>query len=554
MNKLKIIFSKKITFIILIILLTIPTLLPLTKPGFFPTQDFIHVARIYEMNKAIGEGQFPVRWISDFRYGEPLFNFYAPLPFYIGSVVHTLSFNFLDTTKILFAIGFILSSLAMFFLGKELFGKVGGVIAATLYLYAPYHSVDVYVRGAMSESLALIFFPLIFLASFKLSQKTSKINILFLSFSLAGLFFTHNIMTVLFAPFFIAWIVYLIWINKNWKLIKYFLVAILLGFGLASSFLLPAFLEKSYVQSDKLITGYFDYRGHFVEVRQFVMPSWGYGASLWGSEDGMSFQIGLAHLAILILSIVIAVIFKKKKSIIALTTFLTLEFLFSLFMQHNKSTPIWLQFPILAYTQFPWRFLGISIFFISLIGGSLGVFLKNKLVILAIVIILAVILINIQYFHPESYYYDSKDSHYTTDILSKDDKLPKDYLPIWVKAIMSERVMAPHALSGKVEAQDFQIEGSWAKFKIDVLEDSDIEIPITYFPGWQVFSNGKEVKLGESSNLGLIRVKLLKGQHSVTMNFSNTPVRTAGNLISILSLIVVLIIFFKRFKKIPHGN
>lgn len=154
-----------------LIVATIFVLLPLTKPGFFPTQDFIHVARIYEMDIALKDGQFPVRWVPDFRYGEPLFNFYAPLPFYIGSAVHNIGFGFLDTIKILLGLGFVLSTIAMFYLGKELFGRWGGLISAILYLYAPYHSVDVYVRGAMSESLALIFFPLIFLSAYKHSQK-----------------------------------------------------------------------------------------------------------------------------------------------------------------------------------------------------------------------------------------------------------------------------------------------------------------------------------------------------------------------------------------------
>src|SRR3989344_7467864 len=81
--------------IVLLILFTTPTLFALTKPGFFPTQDFIYVARVYEMNRALTDGQFPVRWAPDFRYGEPLFNFYEPLPYYIGALIKNLSFSYL---------------------------------------------------------------------------------------------------------------------------------------------------------------------------------------------------------------------------------------------------------------------------------------------------------------------------------------------------------------------------------------------------------------------------------------------------------------------------
>lgn len=541
-EKLKLLFSKRLAIILILVVLGAPTLLPLTKPGFFPTQDFIHVARLYEMDQSIKGGQFPVRWVPDFRYGEPLFNFYAPLPYYVGTLIHNLGFNFLDTTKILFGLGFILSGIAMFFFARELFGNLGGFIAATLYIYAPYHSVDVYVRGALSESLALIFFPLIFLASLKFSRNSSAKSFIFLSLSLAGLFYTHNIMTVLFFPFYLGWVAYLIWSSKNLQLIKRFALATVLGLGLAASFLLPAFFEKDFVRSTELISGYFDYRGHFVEIRQFFTPSWGYGASLWGAkDDGMSFQVGLTHWFALALSLALTFVFRKSKVVLFLTIFLIAEFLFSLFMQHNKSTPIWLTFPTLAFTQFPWRFLGISIFLISIVGGAMGLYLKKWTVVLGILLTVGVVVFNIGYFHPESFYLDSVDDHYASaTVFAVDDKLPKDYLPIWVKSLKEEKVLLPHTLEGEANVSDFNKRSSSATFKIKVLQRADVEIPITYFPGWEVWANDKLISQEEPSKRGLIRVRLPEGDYQIRLNFSNTTVRSLGNIITLLSALVIV--------------
>lgn len=523
-------------------ILAVPTLLPLTKPGFFPTQDFIHVARLYEMDASLKGGQFPVRWVPDFRYGEPLFNFYAPLPYYVGTLIHSLGFGFLDTTKILFGLGFILSGIAMFYFARELFGNLGGFIASALYIYAPYHSVDVYVRGALSESLALIFFPLIFLASLRLSKSSSVKNLAFLSLSLAGLFFTHNIMTVLFFPFYLGWIAYLTWSNKSFQLVKRFALATVLGLGLGASFLLPAFFEKDFVRSTELISGYFDYRGHFVEIRQFFTPSWGYGASLWGAkDDGMSFQVGLAHWFTLALSLVLTLVFRKSRAVVFLTLFLVVELLFSLFMQHNKSTPIWLTFPTLAFTQFPWRFLGISIFFISITGGALGMYLKRWAAVLGVLLALGVVAFNIEYFHPESFYLDSVDDHYASAaVFAVDDKLPKDYLPVWVKSLKEEKVLLPHTLEGEATVFDFNKKSSSANFNIKILKRADVEIPITYFPGWEVWANGNKVTQEEPSKSGLIRVKLPEGDYQIKLNFSNTTVRSLGNIITLLSALVIV--------------
>ena len=542
LDKLNGLFSRKLTVIAILIVLAIPTLLPLTHQGFFPTQDFIHVARLYEMDQSLKGGQFPVRWVPDFRYGEPLFNFYAPLPYYVGTLIHNLGFSFLDTTKILFGLGFVLSGVAMFFFARELFGSLGGFIASALYIYAPYHSVDVYVRGALSESLALVFFPLIFLASLKLSRDSSAKSFIFLSLSLAGLFFTHNIMTVLFFPFYIGWAAYLIWSSKNLKLVKKFVLATVLGLGLAASFLLPAFFEKDFVRSTELISGYFDYRGHFVEVRQFFTPSWGYGASLWGAkDDGMSFQVGLTHWFALALSLILTLVFRKSRVVLSLTLFLIAEFLFSLFMQHNKSTPIWLTFPTLAFTQFPWRFLGISIFLISIVGGAMGLYLKKWAAIFGVLLALGVVVFNIGYFHPESFYLDSIDDHYASAaVFAIDDKLPKDYLPVWVTSLKEEKVSLPHTMDGEAEVSNFNKRSSSATFKIKVLKKADVEIPVTYFPGWEVLVNDKLVSQEEPSKRGLIRVRLAEGDYKIKLNFSNTPVRSLGNITTLLSALVVV--------------
>lgn len=549
-SKFKLLINKWWFLPLILVILTIPAINALFKNGFFPTQDYIYVGRIYQMDKSLKDGQFPVRWVPDFRYGEPLYNFYAPLAYYAGSAIHSLGFSFLSTTKILFGLGFILSGISMFFLGKQLFGRLGGLFSAVLYIYAPYHSVDVYVRGALSESWSLIFFPLIFLFSLNLSQKFDKKNFALLVLSLAGLFFTHNIMTVLFLPFFLLWIFFLIWREKNIKVAKYLILSTILGFSLAASFLLPAFFEKDFVQSKYLLSGYFDFRGHFVAIPQFFSTFWGYGASLWGSKDDMSFQVGVIHWVVLVLSLSLAIFYKKDKKIFYLNLFLALLFLISLFMQHNRSAPIWEAFYILAYTQFPWRFLGISIFLVSLLGGSLAILLKDKFKLSLFALVPIIIVMYATYFHPDSYYYDSIDSHYiSSQILSRDDKLPKDYLPIWVKEIKFETITQPYAKKGKIEVSNFEKRSSSAKFDVKVLEDSEIEVPITYFPGWEVYANDKKISLEEPSRLGLILFKLPKGEYKVNFKFANTQIRWVGDLLSVGSLLVLAGLLIKKNNK-----
>ena len=130
---------------LLLFIITIPSIIALFNPGFFPTHDYIYIARIYQMAQALSDGQFPVRWVEGFRYGDPTYNFYAPFPYYLGALISYLGFSFLATTKILFGLSFFLSVVTMYLLIKELFGRKLALAASALYLYAPYRSLDVYV-------------------------------------------------------------------------------------------------------------------------------------------------------------------------------------------------------------------------------------------------------------------------------------------------------------------------------------------------------------------------------------------------------------------------
>lgn len=538
-----------------VLLLLIPSFSRLIHKGFFPTQDYIYVARIYEMDKSLKDGQFPVRWAPDLRYGEPLFNFYAPLPYYVGSLVHTFNISFLDTSKILYALGLVLSFFSMYLLGRELWGKIGGLISAFVYLYAPYRALDVFVRGDVSESWVFIFFPLMFWGALRLSRKVNGKNIALVAFSLAGLFLTHNVMTMLIAPFFILWIIYLAWREKKLKRLIPLVLASALGVGVAATFLLPAYFEKSFIQTQHLTGGYFDFRAHFVELRQFFSTFWGYGASTWLGEDGMSFQLGVIQWAILGIVGIFAFIKRKtlkKESLIYVIGVIFVMLLISLFLQHNKSTFIWLHIPILQYVQFPWRFMALSTFFAGILAGSLSSLLpKIKYSLLGIVII-SLIIANYNYFRPESYYDDSIDAHYTTQVFQKDDKMPKDYLPIWVKKISDSKITKPVVASGEAVISDYSSRSNSATFDLVVGKDSTIDVPVTFFPGWSVKLNGKKVALDEPSDLGLIRFSAQPGQYKAAVHFDNTPLRTAGNLVSAISIGAVLYLGFfskKIFRK-----
>ncbi len=537
--------SKIIFFVILI---TLPTVLPFFNTRFFYTQDHIFIARLNQMSAALSDGHFPVRWAPDLRYGEPIYNFYAPLPYYFGALIHTLGFNFIWVSKILFILSSILSALTMYVFARLLFSKKGAFLATVLYVYAPYRAVDLYVRGALSETWAFVFFPLIFYASILLSEKVNLKRISFLSLTLAGLFLTHNVTTLMFLPFLGLWWIYLLFKDKNWKLSLSFAGSFTLGLGLAAFFLLPALFESSFIQTKYLTVGYFNFRAHFVAYGQFFSTFWGYGSSLWGLDDGLSFQIGLAHWATLVLALCIGFIYIKKKKPLSLLIFLGGSFLLSLFLQHNKSAFVWEAIPPMAFIQFPWRFLTISIFLVAIAGGVIADYL-GRFKIIYFILVGLIILININYFRPKEYVDNSFfDKFLYPEIMRTGRDLTKDYLPIWVKTTDGPPLNYLEAEEGSINVLRFEKKTAFASAQVNVLSDSLIVVPIAYFPGWTVMANGKNISLEKPLEQGLIRFKLPVGTYNIKFELKDTYVRLIGNFISLSSLLVLILFRYKRKK------
>ncbi|MBI2614069.1 MAG: hypothetical protein HYW62_04845, partial [Candidatus Levybacteria bacterium] len=165
-------FFKKNFGLILILILSFWAIKPLFISGFFPMHDDTQVARVFEMGKVLRNGVFPVRIVPDlgYGYGYPLFNFYAPLAYYIGGLFVLLGFDALAATKIMMALGVFLAGVFMYLLAREFFGRLGGIISGLFYVYAPYHALDIYVRGDVAEFWAYAFIPLAFLGIYKVFE------------------------------------------------------------------------------------------------------------------------------------------------------------------------------------------------------------------------------------------------------------------------------------------------------------------------------------------------------------------------------------------------
>jgi uncharacterized membrane protein len=198
---------KKNKLLILYFIFIIPAVWALLRPGYISMHDDLQVMRLYEMEKCFRDGQIPCRWVPDMGagYGFPLFNFYSPLPYYFGMVFRLFGLSYIWSVKLLFVIALVVSGYFMYLLVKEFTGKFGGLVAGVLYVYVPYHAVQVYVRGALGESWGMLFAPLLLWATYKYLKESKVSHFVISIVALAGVLTSHNIISMVFIPFAFVW-------------------------------------------------------------------------------------------------------------------------------------------------------------------------------------------------------------------------------------------------------------------------------------------------------------------------------------------------------------
>jgi len=535
---------------------TLSLLWPLFKAPYFTHHDDVQVIRLHQMHECIKDGQIPCRWVPDLGglYGYPLFNYYGPIPYYFGEGVYLLSGSFIFSAKVMFALAFVGAYLFMYLLARKLWGnELAGSLAAIFYSFAPYHALDFYVRGAMGEMWALMLFPAIFWAVLKLEENLEKKNIVILALFFALLIASHNISAMIFMPVLLAFIILIFLRERKKNFLLFSIISLILGLTLSAFYWLPAVMEKNLVHVETTTVGYFSYTEHFKGFRKlFLERSWNWGPSIrevpGGEKDAMSYQIGWVHTALWGLALVGLWRLKKKWSKFMIL-FLTLVAWGAAYLVNPRAVYVWNALSPLKYLQFPWRFLMLVIFPVSLLTGSVFLWLKRKTAkSIWILAVAAVVIFNFSYFRPEKFLQVSEREYLTGELWEKQIKRSIfDYLPIYAEMPPAELASKRYeVLEGEAEIRDFREGSNWFKFKIDVKSPAQVRVSAYYFPGWKVFSGDKELKIDYQNELGLITFDLESGTHEVEGKLFNTPTRNIANFLSLFSVLGSLALLKKK--------
>lgn len=563
--------SLPIISIIFLALLQFFVIQPLFSPGFFPIHDDEQVGRLYELDYAIKAGHIPPRLTQHlgFGYDYVLFNFYPPLAYYIAEVFVLLGFGYIASIKIIIGLSFFFSALGMYLFAKEFFSEAGSIAAAVAYSFVPYHAIDVYIRGALPESLGFVFLPFIFWSLTKIAKNPSLHFSVLSGVLIALSILAHNLIALMSFPY-IAFYLFFLFIQSKEKKLFVFLsvLSLFLGFLLSAFFTLPALLEKKYTMVDLLTTELANYNLHFVYVKQLWNSPWGFGGSAYGLSDGISFQVGKLHLLLSQIGFIAFILLQRKKSKnLMLICLIEGLLLLSLCMTTLYARPIWDFVQPLWYIQFPWRFLLFVGFFTSfLVGLALSV-IEDKRQQVGMLLLMAVSFVFFYYglFQPKELKTQKTDDDYVAkDIIRWDtSRLAFEYVPKGIQtktgpfgntivAITKEEIARQSYRATKdINVTVVEDKPQEKIFAVSAVRETQLTLNIYTFPGWRTYVDEKEVHYNDANKLKLITIMVPRGDHTIKVVFANTLVRNFGNTLTIIGIFSsIFLIFFAR--KIQH--
>ncbi len=533
----------KLKYILILLAITFFAVKPLLHPGLPPTHDGEnHVIRSYEFDKAIRDGSIYPRWAKDLNngYGIPLFNYVYPLPNYASAFFHVFGMSFIDTFKMNLLVATFIGVIFFYFWSRLFFTSIASLTAAIFYAFSPYRFVDIYVRGSVGEVWALACFPAFLWSLTKFVESRKMLYFILSSLFLAATILSHNILALMFMLFGITYAAFLIWLSGERKLrIAYCALLIVLALSLSAIFWLPALAETKYAQGLQI----YGVDANFPELYQLLIPSWGTGFSGGSLENQMSFQIGVANLLVIFIAVILLMRHVKKKlKNKEILIFSLAWFILVFFLMLSASKSLWHSIPLMNYFQFPWRFLSLMILICSYIAGAVVQIIvgKKKQMVLAVLLITLAVFTTISYTQP-AYYHNRTDSYYISrDNFIHGTNSPGDvFNTAWMNKKLHFKNKKIEVVHGKAKIVMFESKTSFTRFSLESDEESTVVANVAYFPGWELFVDGRKANLAMTKD-GIMQFSVPQGKHMAELRFGDTMVRRAGAALSILGIVACL--------------
>lgn len=492
-----------------------------------------------------------------YGYGAPLFNYFPALSYYLGSGLHGLGFSFLQSWLMMMVLYIWLAVIGMFLLGRLWTqSQLGGWTAAAAFVYSPFYLFDSVSRGATPEMAALALLPFALYGFTRLAFDGRPSDFVMAALAFALFIPMHTLITLHGTGLLCLYALFL-WRTAVDK--KRALLRLLLAGGLAlmltAFYWLPALTETGAIKIN-LIAENLDH----IDVRRHLRPlhailAFPHTADPTWQNQPIPISLGWAQLLLSGVGLILTwkAPYRRYRSLM-----LTLWGIVLLLIMMNAPISEWLweNLPLIAYTQFPWRLLGLASLLLALMTAISGWLMwtmaagwRKTAIFGMVTLSLLVYAIPWTYtlYYPAFRLDDIRDVHqFERDTGQLALSSYSEYLPVTA----DERRLDPNRLIERFESGDViprllssaaltlvsqQWSAASATLRLDSAIEQTLEFDWLYVPGWAADIDGRELEVFPSPH-GLVAVNAPAGEFDLRIALQPTGMQSLSLVFSLLGM------------------
>ncbi len=486
-------------------------------------------------------------------YGAPLFNYFPPTSYYPIVLLHRLGLSYMAAWSAAMMLFLWIAAGGAYQIGKIWAGAWGGYATAAATVYAPYLLYNAVTRGTITEVAALAVLPWVLWAFTRLAKSGGRI-----AFGLAVLSYTlfiplHNIVTVHGTLMLAAYCLLLVIQHHSLRAFWQLALAGFFALALTAFFWLPALAETGFVRIEA-ITEALD----FVDVTR-TLRSLGDVLALPRTADPTQLQaptpitFGWPQLLIAGIGLVLALMRKRASG---MQWFALAAVLLTLFMQLPASAWFWENLPLIGFTQFAWRVLGVGSLALALLAGLGAAQIiarmaseSRKLAAYSLLLITIVLCAIPWLYRPQialqaDSVIDAQNYERKTGELalsSYSEYLPNSTPPDLDLLAMQERFAqspTPWRLQPNQAVQVLSVDwrGTSATVEFEASQAATQRFDWLYVPGWSATVDGSPAEVFPED--GFVAVRVDSNQHRLELWLDRTPLQRNAELASLTALFI----------------
>jgi uncharacterized membrane protein len=504
--------------------------------------------------------------LAHFGYGEARFLFYPPVSWTLGaSLGEILPWKLVPAAYCWIALT--LAGLAMYRLARQWLAPSSALFAALFYALNPYHLLIIYWRSAYAELLAASLLPLLLLFLLQMCTPQTRPDLrptLCLGFTLAAAWLT-NIPAAVMIHYSVAGLALLLSVlaivqktpggtsEQRWspqrvdpvlRILARTALAVLLGAGLASFYLIPTFHEQRWINLAEVMS-------------PGVRPHDNFIFTTLADPDHNRFNLLISTIAVAeIGALFLAIAFSMRKNRVTgpsernqptpLWLPLSAWGIASALLMVNVSNALWSHLPELRYVQLPFRWLLCLNAALAILLAQAALRWSSRL--LACALLLATLLVA-GYCFQLPWWDQSADIREMSDAVADGTGYEgsDEYVPAGADPYELDKNLPrlSNASGEPVQSQMLAWQPNEKHFTIHAAAPQNLTIRLFSYPAWAVVVNGKPVDTQKTDVTGLLVIPIAAGDNDVQINFRRTIDRAIGNAVSLLSLGVFVILWMR---------